>query len=76
VNVTNLAQWQARSFDNEFIGIEHILLGLISEREGRAAEILGELDAGAEKIREEIIRMIGGPGPRQTDESFPPGLEH
>lgn len=76
VNVTNLAQWEARSFDNEFIGTEHILLGLISEREGRAAEILGELDAGAEKIREEIIRMIGGPGPRQTDEGFPPGLEH
>ena len=59
VNVTNLAQQEARSLDNEFIGTEHVLLGLVSEREGRAAEILGELDAGAEKIREEIIRMIG-----------------
>jgi ATP-dependent Clp protease ATP-binding subunit ClpC len=75
-NVLNLTQDEAMSLDNNFIGTEHILLGLVSEREGRAAEILGELDAAGEKIREEIIRMIGGPGSRQTDEGFPPGQEH
>jgi ATP-dependent Clp protease ATP-binding subunit ClpC len=64
INVLNLAQREALSLDNNFIGTEHLLLALVSEREGRAAEILGEFDAGAEKIGEEIIRVIGGPGPR------------
>jgi ATP-dependent Clp protease ATP-binding subunit ClpC len=68
VNVTNLAQREAGSLGNEFIGTEHLLLGLVSEREGRAAEILGEFEAGADKIRDEVIRM--------TDEGFPPGQEH
>jgi hypothetical protein len=75
INVTNLAQREAMSLDNNFIGTEHLLLALVSERKGRAAEILGDFDAGAEKIREEIIRVIGGPGPRETDEGFPPGME-
>ena len=75
INVLELAQREAVSLRNNFIGTEHILLGLVGEREGRAAEILGEFDAGAEKIRDEIIRVIGGPGPRETDEGFPPGQE-
>jgi Clp amino terminal domain, pathogenicity island component len=75
INVLNLAQREALSLDNNFIGTEHLLLALVSEREGRAVEILGDFDAGAEKIREEIIRVIGGPGPRQTDEGFPVGME-
>ena len=75
INVTNLAQRESLSLDNNFIGTEHLLLGLLAEREGRAAEILADFDAGAEKIGEEIIRVIGGPGRRQTDEGFPPGME-
>ena len=64
---------ESLSLGNNFIGTEHILLAVAREREGRAAEILGEFDAGAEKIRDEIIRIVGGPGPRETDEGFPPG---
>jgi ATP-dependent Clp protease ATP-binding subunit ClpC len=64
------------SLGNNFIGTEHLLLGLVGAREGREAAILDELDAGAENVRDEIIRMIGEPGPRQTDEGFPPGQEH
>ena len=73
--VLEFALREALSLGNNFIGSEHILLSLVREREGRAAEILGEFDAGAEKIREEVIRVIGGPGPRQTDEGFPPEKE-
>jgi len=74
-NVLNLAQRESSSLGNNFIGTEHLLLGLVGEREGRAAEILSSLDAGAEEIREKIIRVIGGAGRRQTDEGFPPGME-
>jgi hypothetical protein len=71
-NVLNLAQRESSSLHNNFIGTEHLLLGVVGEREGRAAEILGNLDVGAEKIRAEIIRMIDGPGRRLTEEGFPP----
>src|SRR5206468_7427819 len=48
-----------------YIGTEHILLGLVRENEGVAARILLDFDADAEKIRNEIIRMLSGPGRRQ-----------
>ena len=70
--VLELALREARSLGHNYIGTEHILLALVRENESRAAEILGEVDAGADKIREEVIR-IGGPSPRQTDEGVPPG---
>jgi hypothetical protein len=47
----------------------------VRENEGVAARILLDFDADAEKIRNEIIRMLGGPGQRQTDEGFPPGKD-
>ena len=75
VKVTNLAQEEARSLENEFIGTEHLLLGLVGERESRAVGILGEFEASADKIREEVTRAIGGPGPRKTNEGFPPSFD-
>src|SRR5437763_10600486 len=48
-----------------YISTEHILLGLVRENEGVAARILLDFDADAEKIRNEIIRMLSGPGRRQ-----------
>ena len=50
---------------HNYIGTEHILLGLVRENEGVAARILLDFDADAEKIRNEIIRMLSGPGRRQ-----------
>ena len=46
---------------DSYIGTEHILLGLVRENEGVAARILLDFDADAEKIRNEIIRMLSGP---------------
>ena len=73
IDVLNLAQREALSLGNNFIGTEHILLSLVAEREGRAAEILGGFDAGAERIREEVIRVIGGPGPVRRMRAFRQG---
>src|SRR5881398_3693060 len=55
------------------IGTEHILLGLLREDEGVAARILLDFDTDADKIRNEIIRMLSGPGRRQQGGAAAPG---
>jgi ATP-dependent Clp protease ATP-binding subunit ClpC len=63
--VLELALREALSLGHNYIGTEHILLGLVRENEGVAARVLLDFDADAEKIRNEIIRMLSGPGRRQ-----------
>lgn len=53
---------EALSLGHNYIGTEHILLGLIREDGGVATRILEDLDLSAEKIRNEIINMLSGPG--------------
>ncbi len=62
--VLELALREALSLGHNYIGTEHILLGLVRENEGVAARILADFDADSEKIRNEIIRMLSGPGGR------------
>ena len=59
-----LALREALSLGHDYIGTEHILLGLVRENEGVAAHILLDFDADAEKIRNQVIRMLSGPGRR------------
>jgi ATP-dependent Clp protease ATP-binding subunit ClpA len=63
--VLELALREALSLGHNYIGTEHILLGLVRENEGVAARILLDFDADAEKIRNEIIRMLSSLGRRQ-----------
>src|SRR4249920_1919683 len=70
--VLELALREALSLGHNYIGTEHILLGLVRENEGVAARILLDFDADAEKIRNEIIRMLSGPGRRQQGGSAGP----
>jgi ATP-dependent Clp protease ATP-binding subunit ClpC len=60
--VLELSLREALNLGHEFIGTEHILLGLVRENDGVAARILRDFDADPEKIREEVIRMLPGPG--------------
>jgi len=62
--VLELALREALSLGHNYIGTEHILLGLVRENEGVAARILLDFDADSEKIRNEVIRMLSGPGGR------------
>jgi len=71
--VLELALREALSLGHNYIGTEHILLGLVRENEGVAARILLDFDADAEKIRNEIIRMLSGPGRRQAGAGGPAG---
>jgi ATP-dependent Clp protease ATP-binding subunit ClpC len=62
--VLELSLREARSLRHNYIGTEHILLGVVRENEGVAARILLELGADAERIRNEFLRMLGGPAVR------------
>jgi ATP-dependent Clp protease ATP-binding subunit ClpC len=66
--VLELSLREALSLKHNYIGTEHILLGLVRENEGVAARILVDFDADAETIRNEIMRVLSGPGG--------PGLVH
>jgi Clp amino terminal domain, pathogenicity island component len=54
-----LAQEEARLLNHNFIGTEHILLGLFQEREGVAAKALGSLGISPEAVRETVEEMAG-----------------
>jgi ATP-dependent Clp protease ATP-binding subunit ClpC len=57
--VVVLAQEEARLLNHNYIGTEHILLGLIHEEEGVAARALTELGVSLEAIRVEVVEIIG-----------------
>jgi hypothetical protein len=67
--VLELALREALSLSHNYIGTEHILLGLIRENEGVAARILLDFDADAEKVRNAVIRMLSTPGNRPSVQS-------
>src|SRR3954467_8107153 len=63
--VLELALREALSLGHNYIGTEHILLGLVRENNGVAARILLDFDADSEKIRNELIRMLARPRRRR-----------
>ena len=65
-HVLVLAQQEARLLDHNFIGTEHILLGLIHEGEGVAAKALESLDISLEAVREKVEETIGPAGTSTT----------
>ena len=56
--VVVLAQEDARMLNHNYIGTEHILLGLIHEGEGVAAQVLGALGADLDGVRERVIQLL------------------
>ena len=57
--VVVLAQEEARRLNHNYIGTEHILLGLIQEGEGHAAKALEELNINIDSVRSEVVEIIG-----------------
>jgi len=71
--VLALAQEEARRFNHNYIGTEHILLGLVREEEGMAAKILSNLGIGLNKVRAAVEFIIGrGEGSTQNDVGLTP----
>ena len=56
--VLTLAQEEAQRFNHNYIGTEHLLLGLVREGEGIAAGVLESLGVNLDKVRHEVIRVL------------------
>src|SRR5579875_3093557 len=68
-----LAQEEAQRLGNNYIGTEHILLGIISEGESIAAKVLEPLGVNLAKVRQEVEALVGRGGHTvQQEMVFPP----
>src|SRR5262249_35629121 len=56
--VMQLANQEAQRFNHEYIGTEHILLGLVKEGAGVAANVLKSLDIDLRKVRLEVEKIV------------------
>ncbi len=57
--VMELATEEARALGHNYIGTEHLLLGLIREGEGVASQVLMNLGLELERVREEVMNLLG-----------------
>ena len=71
--VLSLAQEEAQRFNHNYIGTEHILLGLVRETEGVAARVLANLGVDLNKVRSAVEFIIGrGERPAQGEIGLTP----
>ena len=71
--VLSLAQEEAQRFNHNYIGTEHILLGLVRETEGVAARVLSGLSVDLGKVRSAVEFIIGrGEKPTQGEIGLTP----
>src|ERR1051326_8748918 len=57
--VMQLANQEAQRFNHDYVGTEHLLLGLLREQEGVAAQVLMNLGLKLEDVREEVLNLLG-----------------
>src|SRR6267154_5357178 len=57
--VLSLAQEEAQRFQHNYIGTEHLLLGLVRQGEGVAAKVLSNLGVDLNKVRNAVEHIIG-----------------
>ncbi|NUN49126.1 MAG: ATP-dependent Clp protease ATP-binding subunit [Candidatus Brocadiae bacterium] len=69
--VMSLARQEAQRFNHEYIGTEHILLGLVQEGSGIAAKVLRNLEIDLKKIRQEVEKLIPHGPPTVTMGQLP-----
>src|SRR5690349_23782773 len=50
---------EARNLNHNYVGTEHLLLGLLREQEGVAAQVLMNLGLRLEDVREEVLNLLG-----------------
>jgi len=57
----DLAAEEARALGHSSVGTEHLLLGLMRDRECPAAQVLEAQGADLERVRREAVRLLGSP---------------
>ncbi|MCK9314547.1 MAG: ATP-dependent Clp protease ATP-binding subunit [Verrucomicrobia bacterium] len=65
--VLALSAHEARRLGHDYIGTEHLLLGLLKEGEGEGANALKNLNVDLEKARQEVWKTLGNPGQGEDD---------
>src|ERR1700682_1650502 len=68
--VVVFAQDEARVLRHNYLGSEHLLLGLLREEEGVAARVRESLDITVEEVRAQVARIVG-PGEEVTPGQIP-----
>ncbi len=56
---------EARELNHSYVGTEHLLLGLLREEKGIAAQILASMGMTVPGVREEVLRLLGGSEPKK-----------
>ena len=59
--VLELAMAEARELNHSYVGTEHLLLGLLREEKGIAAQVLTDASVSLEAARTETLRLLGNP---------------
>ncbi|HOW59944.1 MAG TPA: ATP-dependent Clp protease ATP-binding subunit [Candidatus Omnitrophota bacterium] len=72
--VIELAMDEARRLGHNYIGTEHLLLGLIKEGEGVASHVLMNVGLDLNKVRAEVIKLLGSTTPSGEPGMPPPGM--
>jgi ATP-dependent Clp protease ATP-binding subunit ClpC len=72
--VIELAMDEARRLGHNYIGTEHLLLGLIKEGEGVASHVLMNVGLDLNKVRSEVIKLLGSTTPNAEPGAPPPGM--
>jgi ATP-dependent Clp protease ATP-binding subunit ClpC len=70
--VVVLAQKEARTLNHNYIGTEHILLGLLREGDGVAAQMLVKLGADLNQVRQQVIKLLQWPPASGSGQLFHP----
>ena len=70
--VVELAFEEARSLGHNYVGTEHLLLGLLKEQDGVAARVLMNLGLKLEEVREEVLNLLGAT--TDTENAVPPAF--
>jgi ATP-dependent Clp protease ATP-binding subunit ClpC len=71
--VLELSMEEAHELGHNYIGTEHILLGLIRENDGVAAQVLLDLNLKLEDVRAEVLELLGAE--MQSENSIPPASQ-
>src|SRR5438309_7012266 len=65
---------EARQLNHNYVGTEHLLLGLLREQEGVGAQVLMNLGLSLEVVREEVLNLLGHNTPSGESEGHPPSI--
>ncbi len=69
--VLELAMSEARELNHSYVGTEHLLLGLLREEKGIAAQVLTDVGVNLEQARAETLRLLGSEMPQPTGGATP-----